>query len=477
MNMRKLVLCGLVSGLVGCGGGSDSGGNEGGASVTNLSGKVIDGYVIGATVYLDVNFNNQLDNNEPRVVTQEQGDFNLEVPPVYRECSKYVPIVVDVPQGAIDTDFPDTPIEEAYTMVIAPKYAQSTDSDLYNLTPLTSVVWNEVEKELYENVSTELSCESILQEQELREDIAQRLAEQEVRIARRYNITVEELYGDYIDSGNNEVHQIAQDIVPGLQKSYSDTRQLHSQYPQANLAWVEYFLGKWDSSNNSYDNAWYRYQFVQMSNGNFESQTNEMSNDLTTVIGLYDKSSMMTTVRDGVNIEQVVSMGKGTNQYDCSVSEWLETTVQLSSGVRNTVYGNVGDWSDCSNTVLANSYTTQALVTKDYLGQDLISYSEHTYEPGNDSGFSHLVGVTDTVVASDLTPVRSAVNTDFYSEESHGADFWNRTKNEFGDDPSQIMTSHTSDGKWKRIINYKNGTHKTECGASEADLSEANCLN
>ncbi|MEZ9426085.1 hypothetical protein [Vibrio lentus] len=254
MKMKKLVLCGLAVGLVGCGGssGSSSDNSGGDSNISSISGKVIDGYIIEATVYLDLNFNNELDANEPNVVTKEQGDFSLDISSTYRECAKYVPIVVDVPEGAIDTDFPDTPIEDAYTMVIPPQYALSTDEELYNLTPLTSVVWNEVEKELRESTSQELSCESMLEEQELRDDIADRLNEQELHVARRYNITVDELYGDYIESGNDEVHQIAQDIVPSLQKSYADTRELISQYPESDFAWVEYFMGKWDSSNNNY---------------------------------------------------------------------------------------------------------------------------------------------------------------------------------------------------------------------------------
>ncbi|PME55085.1 hypothetical protein BCT90_23100 [Vibrio lentus] len=219
------------------------------------------------------------------------------------------------------------------------------------------MVWNELEKELRESASQELSCESMLEEQELRDDIADRLNEQELHVARRYNITVDELYGDYIESGNDEVHQIAQDIVPGLQKSYADTRELISQYPESDFAWVEYFMGKWDSSNNNYKDAWYRYQFVQMSNGNFESETHEMSGDLSNKVHLHDKNTMETIVRDGVNIEKTLSMEIAGSAYGCSISEWLETISQDSSGVRNTVYGQAGDWSDCSSLILSNTFT------------------------------------------------------------------------------------------------------------------------
>ncbi|ELB2918739.1 hypothetical protein AB3A93_000201 [Vibrio parahaemolyticus] len=473
MRMKSVALCSIALGLAGCGG--SGGGGVSDSSSLSVKGKVIDGYIIGATVYLDLNFNNQLDANEPNVVTKEEGGFDLNIPSTYAECSQYVPMVVDVPAGAIDTDFPDTPIESAYKMVIPPKYALSTDEDLINLTPLTSVIWSEVKRELDENTSSDLSCGSMLKEQELRDDIENRILEQEKRVARRYNITVDELYGDYIESANVLVHQIAQDIVPGLQKSYADTRALLSKYPEADIAWVEYFLGQWDSSGDEFDDAWYRHQLVQTSNGNLQSETYEMSSDLNTKVRLHDQSIKETTVRDGVNIEKNISLELHNNIYHCSLSEWLETVSEQSSGVRNTVYGQAGDWADCSNGIITNEFITQALVTKNYNGNVPASYTEHTYYEENDSGFRHLIGVTSTITADDLTPVRSIIDTDFYSEEGHGANFWSRTKNEFNTNPTQVMTTHTSDGDWSRYTTYENGTHTSECGTSESNLSEINC--
>ncbi|MDF2154518.1 hypothetical protein [Vibrio sp. CAU 1672] len=466
---KRLLASSIVMALAGCGGG---GGNGSAGPSVSVQGKAIDGYIVGATVYLDLNFNGVMDSNEPNVVTQEEGNFDLAIPSQYQQCAQYVPVVVDVPVGAFDTDLPDTPIEEAYSMVFPPQFALSNDQDLLNLTPLTSVVWQQVEQELRLSQSSELSCKSILAEQALREDISRRLTEQEWRVANRYNVTVDELYGDYVETGNTTLHQIAQELVPGLQKSYQETQQLLKANPDADIAWVEHFLGKWDSTSDIYDDKWYRTEFVQNSNGNFKSETHIMADDLTTKLKLFEKRQMTTTQRSGVNIEQTVSLEEADTGYYCALSEWLETTLQQSSGVRNTVYGRAQDWSECLN---VSGETTQALVTKDYDGMELLSYSEHTYQPGNDSGFRHLIGITNTITQDDLIPVRSVIDTDFYSEAGHGADFWLRTKNEFGDNPAQVMTTHTSDGKWERLINYQNGTHKKECGISESILSEANC--
>ncbi|BBM64753.1 lipoprotein [Vibrio alfacsensis] len=476
MNVRKLtLLSSLVSVLVGCGGGSSSD-SDSGQSVL-LKGKAIDGYIIGATVFLDLNLNNQLDANEPNVKTQGEGDFELSIPSQYQQCAKYVPLVVDVPKGAIDTDTPDTPIEDAYQMVFPPQFALTTDQDLLNLTPLTSVVWKQVEQELRSQQSSGLSCDSILKEEALRADISQRLKEQEFRVAQRYNVTVNELYGDYVASGDTALHELAKALVPGLQKSYTETKQLVDANPEADFAWVEYFLGVWDSSTTRYNESWYRYEFVQPSNGNFHSETYLMSDDLDTKISLYDKHQMVTNQRDGVNIESTISLEPAESGYYCARSEWLETLLEESSGVRNTMYSMVGDWDSC---LTARGEVTQALVTKNYQDHMLISYTEHTYHPGTVSGFEHLIGVTDTVSELDLKPVRDVINTDFYSEQAHGADYWHRTKNDFSavaSEPSQIMTSHDSDGRWERFTSYRDGTHKKECGDSEESLSVENCKN
>jgi hypothetical protein len=72
--------------LASCGGGSGGTGGTGGSagsdgsgdasgtgqsveSSTEISGKVIDGYISGATVFLDLNFNGVKDVNEPSTVS------------------------------------------------------------------------------------------------------------------------------------------------------------------------------------------------------------------------------------------------------------------------------------------------------------------------------------------------------------------------------------------------------------------------
>lgn len=45
----------------------------------SLSGKVIDGYVRGATVWVDLNANGEMDAGEPSTVSTDAGDYVLEL--------------------------------------------------------------------------------------------------------------------------------------------------------------------------------------------------------------------------------------------------------------------------------------------------------------------------------------------------------------------------------------------------------------
>ena len=78
--IKKPVYLALILALGGCGGG---GGSSGTSSTTNppptltLSGKVVDGYINGATVFCDLNQNGVQDAGEASTSTSGQGDFTL----------------------------------------------------------------------------------------------------------------------------------------------------------------------------------------------------------------------------------------------------------------------------------------------------------------------------------------------------------------------------------------------------------------
>lgn len=82
--------------LTACGGGG--GGAAGGNSI--LKGKVVDGYISGATVCLDLNKNGVCDAGEPSGKSGVGGSYTLEYPS--SAVLAGVPVIVDVPVGAVD---------------------------------------------------------------------------------------------------------------------------------------------------------------------------------------------------------------------------------------------------------------------------------------------------------------------------------------------------------------------------------------
>ena len=57
---------------------------------TNITGKVIDGEISGATLFLDLNLNNELDNNEPSTKTKKDGSFLLILTHSHQKHQNYL---------------------------------------------------------------------------------------------------------------------------------------------------------------------------------------------------------------------------------------------------------------------------------------------------------------------------------------------------------------------------------------------------
>ncbi len=104
-----LISAALTAGLIaGCGGGSTS------TPTTSISGKVADGYLVGATVFLDKNNNYQLDAGEPSATTDANGTYTLNMDPA--DVGKY-PIVAMATKGVtIDMDNPNAPVTSSYML-------------------------------------------------------------------------------------------------------------------------------------------------------------------------------------------------------------------------------------------------------------------------------------------------------------------------------------------------------------------------
>jgi len=125
-NLRPLAIAALCAAMVACGGGND----EQASPRSTIQGRVIDGYISGAIVCLDVSGNGRCDTNEVQAVSDAAGAYELAVP-----ANTNAPLIAEIRAGqARDSDQPATPVDVSYRMA-SPSGAYST-----NITPFTTLV-------------------------------------------------------------------------------------------------------------------------------------------------------------------------------------------------------------------------------------------------------------------------------------------------------------------------------------------------
>ena len=488
-NYTKAITATFISAsLIACGGGSSSSESvtttpptPAPVELTKISGMAIDGYIVGATIFMDLNFNGIHDEGEPSTETVEPTEDNpgwvIEIPEVHEDCGQYVPLITHVPVDAIDLDTPDTPIEEAYNLVIPPSFALRTNEDLLNVTPLTTVIWNTVEQELYAG-GNELSCESIIDNQQLREVIEQRLIDQEIRVAQRYNITVDSLYSDYIANGNSSLHGLARSLVPGLAKSYAETVELEEANPNADYVFVEYYLD--GTELTPFYMSWYRREYILQSKGNWDESINAMRGSLNHIDELLERRQQRTTQVGNIEAEIALSLVDGS----CTITEYFtEINDGVGYGLANTAYAENVDWSMCGTLDRVALNTGQSFTTKTFYSDNetVKTESSHSYSSDNPAIYKGLIGVYLDELSTDwLTHSVSHISLDFSDDYGYDANGWTRIDNRYASESfweeDQVVHMHNSNDEYTVTTYRPDGTHSKLCGTwSDGESSLVDC--
>lgn len=176
--------------LTACGGG---GGGGGGSSSNVLSGTVIDGYIEGATVCLDVNSNGVCEVGEPTATTDSSGRYQLSPGSI---STAGLNVIAEIPTTAKDSDDGGLTLQaagkSAYTMA-APAAQPSV------VTPITTLIVGKVQTD---NVSSETAKSRVLEELGLPSDTNP--------------------FADHVAAGNTIVHGAARQLAAQLQQAQKD---------------------------------------------------------------------------------------------------------------------------------------------------------------------------------------------------------------------------------------------------------------
>lgn len=192
-------------------------------STTIAKTKVIDGYVEGANVYIDFNYNFTQDDNEPSALydaesytyyfTTEQFNFtDFSV-----ECALARPRVAEVPVGAYDVD--RGYVESAYEMI----YLPYGGNDRANVTPLTTLFLS------YVDISTApepCGADADAIAYELQTRVTQVLD----NITQEFGVDAYTFYDDFIATENESLAQYGQRIVDFISTTYTVSQLLEDAY-------------------------------------------------------------------------------------------------------------------------------------------------------------------------------------------------------------------------------------------------------
>ncbi|MCA0937098.1 hypothetical protein LCL85_16270 [Vibrio alginolyticus] len=296
-NLFKTTLASFVTlSLIGCGGGGGSSTEK--AITSQIQGKVIDGYVSGATVFLDLNNNGAHDANEPSSISTDAGEYLLELTATDQQCLDYVPIIVDVPVGAIDEDLGE--VEEAYQMVLPPTKAD-VDHDSH-ITPLTTLAWDSMTQSLSTDYF-EVGCEGIRGNTELHKQLLTALDKSTYDLGSIYNLKPEQIYSDFVAEQDSEAHQLAMKIVEGYQRSFKERSQLIAD--GYNVWSYSYMYLKGAQNIGDYD----QYGFDWMLNFGYAYPTSNTTHKVVQGNKLYkenftDEQIGHLHITDSTNVEQ-----------------------------------------------------------------------------------------------------------------------------------------------------------------------------
>ncbi|OAJ95192.1 hypothetical protein [Vibrio bivalvicida] len=486
MNLKLIAVVSLSAGVVACGGGGDGGSSTPttATQTRSIKGVAIDGYISGATAFIDLNYNGILDSGEPSAITNKEGSYSLSLAGANSDCIDFAPIVVNVPVGAIDADNPNTPITEPYKLVFPPAMTLSSEHEIKSTTPLTTVLWNQIQEDLHKGGIT--SCTQLKSAVNTQDKVIQNVKQLDQRIAQRYNIAVDKIYGDFIKEKDDTVYQLAQKMMPAIKKSYSDTKSIQAVNAGAHQAYVDYYWKYWDDVKKQQVDKWYKVITV-MTDTKLVHKEYEVSEDLQTELLLTRQTERNTQHKDGLDYSKNATIWvRDDKTYTCDIQESLDQVVRPDAlttySLTNSSYTQEPDWASCASKSVGAGYaqTLTARVANNYRDGFTVADSHFKYENGK-VPYTDLVNVENKVVGFNRSTLDrlNHLTTDFNDSSTFDSDSWWRAKHQqIAVTPfkyNTISITKYSDGRWTKNTHYHNGTSSNECSKDQGSSWTTNC--
>lgn len=442
-----------------------------------IQGRVIDGYISGATAYLDLNFNGVLDDGEPTAVSGANGLFDLVLDAQQLACSAYTPVVVDVPVGAIDSDIGE--VTDAYQLMLPPSGSPYSGESLVNITPLTSVIWGEVRRALASSF-TELSCQTLQADTSKLATVNDAIDSAIRETVRRYSLTSDQLFADYIASNDSSAKQIAVEAVKGLQATFADTFLLKEQYPNADWAFVNYYY----NTDTRFPEGWIRevqYKVDDLA----VVELSLMDDALENVEQDLGYSERVFSSFDEFNFQrerEYFVTGENFTDFGCSNKEELsyqpsDTEFQLVNLSSET---NSESFEACAFESFADSTQGRYVFTRQFLGNGEEYGSQFIFDV-TENGFSGLENFVDFVENPEvldedvLLAYIQSLPYAFCEIGTAGATFVNRAYS-YQDGENNVIIDLNEDGSFSKRTDYPDGRSITEDFTAAQNPTRNGCI-
>jgi hypothetical protein len=354
-------------------------------------------------------------------------------------------------------------------MSFPPSIEPLSDDDIRNISPLTSVIWGQLRRQLQGSGKGNLTCEELKADTDLRQELKREIEDVMLNLVAHYNLSADQIYSDFIANNDSAVYDKAQSIVTGLKAAYKHKKDLEAEYPTAAEIRVVIYQDKNKDEEYNFTDAWYRDEIIYMG-----------TEDFIEFVKLKDTGSL-----NKIDVVLTKLHEVGIAWGDQSFNGWLS--------IREDVYINDDQTYRCGNIErvsfekegihyeLGNTIPTVTFPTLDecintsletpYERNFSLRYSETDYEYGAEFYFRDMnadfqtlpnwVNVKDKVAdlePADLFTAFDAMPYRFDDEVAIDVSYWRKSQ-ATGD----VVIHKNDEGEWRKETKQDDGTTVYEC--------------
>lgn len=423
-----------------------------------------------ARVFVDLNFNQQFDGNEPYSWSDELGQFELSLPADQIHCAQFAPVMAFHGQT---------------TLVHAPAFGPFSDTQVL-LSPLSSEVWRLlIASDL---LPKPLNCQSLAGDPARIVQLKKLIERQQQSWVRHYNRSVEQL--DNLTDLPNYLNKtlLAKALLNGLQDELTIRAALteDSSYEQTtdeqSVVSVRYVQGSYLDNDNVQGEAWYRETKI-ISSKLFQHKVEKLTADLSEVEQLILHENRRSQIMQGALLTSASVYETRRGKYQNFRCEAKDTVAVMQGDMRYELV-NISNAAAIASPKACAQLTERAQPDMRYYiiekqNEGTSWFSQFAVLPNGQSEFALLnqlrsIGQFDEQQHAELVHELAKLNAKYpIAEQTPNAlpaemIFWYRSHSRLNAEGIKITISYGHASDWQRRTEYGDGTYQLHCASSQS---------